>query len=671
MMQRLITFFLALLIVGSCKKDIESPSWDIDIIFPISHSKIDINNIVSDSNISIENNQSGIANLIFQQELLNINLDTLVKIDAIADEQTHTLDSASFEDVEIIDTATIGNAINEIPLLSFLLPDGSTNQIPYIPNIANQDTINIDASEYFETMTLYKGNLSVEIENNYPTDISNINITLINASNQNIIANFNFPLIETNTSAVKEVSIAGQTIDENLYAILNNMDVNESNGAVLIDYSDAIITTIKISDIGITEATAIFPEQQLTESYKEHSFDLGGAEIREIKIKQGTVKINVLSTLPNGKMVYNIPSLTKNGVPFTSGDLIIPEANSTNLTTFSFNFDGYVLDLTGQDGRENGDTINTIYTESFTFIDYTGNLEEINQTDSFYSFIEFDLTTEYAKGYLGQQTFDFTSENIQTNLFNSINSGELDLNNSKISISIDNFIGANCDLIINELTASNENIEVSANINNSLYNIDRAYLIGNEIVPSNTQIDISSDEIIEILPTKISTSASFYLNKNGFTSVEDFVYPEFPIKANLNVEIPLEIIANQITFIDTAKIDLPKETNYEIEKVYLSFNNGFPLEAKVDLIILDHNNLIIDTILQKSTINSAFTDENNIVTENSETTLEIEYSDLTNAKKLISIVSFSTKPENEHVNIYSQYRLDINLSAKINSRIGN
>ena len=671
MMQRLVTFFLALLIVGSCKKDIESPSWDIDIIFPISHSKIDINNIVSDSNISIENNQSGIANLIFQQELLNINLDTLVKIDAIADEQTHTLDSASFEDVEIIDTATIGNAINEIPLLSFLLPDGSTNQIPYIPNIANQDTMNIDASEYFETMTLYKGNLSVEIENNYPTDISNINITLINASNQNIIANFNFPLIETNTSAVKEVSIAGQTIDENLYAILNNMDVNESNGAVLIDYSDAIITTIKISDIGITEATAIFPEQQLTESYKEHSFDLGGAQIREIKIKQGTVKINVLSTLPNGKMVYNIPSLTKNGVPFTSGDLIIPEANSTNLTTFSFNFDGYVLDLTGQDGRENGDTINTIYTESFTFIDYTGNLEEINQTDSFYSFIEFDLTTEYAKGYLGQQTFDFTSENIQTNLFNSINSGELDLNNSKISISIDNFIGANCDLIINELTASNENIEVSANINNSLYNIDRAYLIGNEIVPSNTQIDISSDEIIEILPTKISTSASFYLNKDGFTSVEDFVYPEFPIKANLNVEIPLEIIANQITFIDTAKIDLPKETNYEIEKVYLSFNNGFPLEAKVDLIILDHNNLIIDTILQKSTINSAFTDENNIVTENSETTLEIEYSDLTNAKKLISIVSFSTKPENEHVNIYPQYRLDINLSAKINSRIGN
>ena len=39
-----------------------------------------------------------------------------------------------------------------------------------------------------------------------------------------------------------------------------------------------------ISDIGITEATAIFPEQQLTEKFREHTFDLGVAEIKEIGI---------------------------------------------------------------------------------------------------------------------------------------------------------------------------------------------------------------------------------------------------------------------------------------------------------------------------------------------------------------------------------------------------
>ena len=33
---------------------------------------------------------------------------------------------------------------------------------------------------------------------------------------------------------------------------------------------------------------------------------MGGAEIKEIGIKSGTVTVNVLSTLPNGKMIYNI-----------------------------------------------------------------------------------------------------------------------------------------------------------------------------------------------------------------------------------------------------------------------------------------------------------------------------------------------------------------------------
>ena len=267
----------------SCQHDLERPNWDVDLITPIAHTKMNINNMISDSSVSINEDASGFISLVFQEEFLNVNFDTLIKIDAIADEQTHTLDSASFEDVVIADTATIGETINEIPGLSFLLPNGSTTIIPDIPNIAQNDTINIDASEYFETMTLYKGTLIVEVKNNFPTDIANLVLTLVNASNQTNIADFSFPLIPTGSSVIDSVFIGGQTIDENIFAILNNMDISSSNGPVLIEYSDAIITTINISNIGITEATAIFPEQQLTEKLKEHSFDLGEAQITEIE----------------------------------------------------------------------------------------------------------------------------------------------------------------------------------------------------------------------------------------------------------------------------------------------------------------------------------------------------------------------------------------------------
>ena len=520
-------------------------------------------------------------------------------------------------------------------------------------------------------MTLYKGTLIVEVRNNFPTDIANLSLTLVNASNQTNIADFSFPLIPTGSSVIDSVFIGGQTIDENIFAILNNMDIISSNGPVLIEYSDAIITTINISNIGITEATAIFPEQQLTEKLKEHIFDLGEAQITEIGIKEGTVKINVLSTLPNGKMVYNIPSLTKNGIPFNSGDMIIPEATSNELTTFSFNFQGYVLDLTGQEGRLGGDTVNTIYTEAYTFIDYTGTLEEINQSDSFYSFIEFDLTTDYAKGYIGKDTIDFGPEIINTDIFNIIESGDIDLKEASMNININNYIGADAIMKINNLSALNEDTEVSAMIDGNMYDIQRASLTSNNsIIPTNTQINIDADEIIEILPNKINTSATFYVNPNGSSAQQDFIYPSQSINGNLNLEIPLNLIANNLAFVDTTNMTLPNEEEYEIDKIFLTINNGFPFDAEIKFILLDENNLIVDTLLNNTFILSASTDENNVVIENSTTTIEMDYSNFESVRKIVTYSKFSTVSNNEHIKLYSNYNLDVTLSAKINKKIG-
>ena len=672
-MKKIIYIFLGILALFSCKHELELPSWNIDLVIPVVHSRLSINNLISDSTTNIDQNESGIISLIFKEELININLDTLIKIDAIADEQTHTLDSASFADVIISDTATLGESINKIPLLSLVLPNGSSNIIPAIPSIASNDTISINASEYFETMNLYQGTLKLDIKNEYPTVISNISLTLINATNQNIIATFLFPLIPTGTTVSDSVSIAGQILDENLFAILDNMDVNASNGAVLIDYSDAIITTITISDIGITEATAIFPEQQLTETLKEHTFDLGGVQLNEVGIKSGTVTVNVLSTLPNGKMIYNIPSLKKNGVSFSSGDIIIPQATGTELTTFEFNFEGYKLDLTGEENRNGGDTINTIYTESFTFIDYTGTLETINATDSFYSYIEFDLTPEYATGFLGTDTISFGPEIIESDIFDFIQSGSIDFEQADMSININNFIGADMGLQITNLSTTNENTEVNASIdNNFIYEINRASQnIDNQINSTLTQINFEGDKLLEIFPNKFNTSATFYLNPYGQNVIEDFLYPEFTLDANINIEVPLKVNANNLTLVDTSEIEINEISNYEIQKVFFNIENGFPLDIKLKILLLDVNDIIIDTLVQDINIDAAQVDVNNIVVNNQMTTVEVDYQDFTNVKKAILISSLNTIPNNEYISLYSNYEIDIAISAKINKLLSN
>ena len=672
-MKKIIYIFLGMSALFSCKHELELPSWNIDLVIPVVNSKLSINNLIADSTTNINQNESGMISLIFQEELININLDTLIKIDAIADEQTHTLDSASFADVIISDTATLGESINEIPLLSLVLPNGSSNIIPAIPSIASNDTISINASEYFETMNLYQGTLKLDIKNEYPTDISNISLTLINATNQNIIATFLFPLIPTGTTVSDSVSIAGQILDENLFAILDNMDVNASNGAVLIDYSDAIITTITISDIGITEATAIFPEQQLTETLKEHTFDLGGVQLNEVGIKSGTVTVNVLSTLPNGKMIYNIPSLKKNGVSFSSGDIIIPQATGTELTTFELNFEGYKLDLTGEENRDGGDTINTIYTESYTFIDYTGTLETINATDSFYSYIEFDLTPEYATGFLGTDTISSGPEIIESDIFDFIQSGSIDFEQANMSINIKNFIGADMGLQITNLSSTNENTEVNASIdNNFIYEINRASQnIDNQINSTLTQINFEGDKLLEIFPNKFITSATFYLNPYGQNIIEDFLYPEFTLDANINIEVPLRVNANNLTLVDTSEIEINEISNYEIQKVFFNIENGFPLDIKLKILLLDVNDIIIDTLVQDINIDAAQVDINNIVVNNQITTVEVDYQDFTNIKKAILISSLNTMPNNEYISLYSNYEIDIAISAKINKLLSN
>ena len=680
MMKNILLISLTILLLFACKHELERPTWDVDMIVPLVHSQMNINDMLSDSNLNIIENEEGFVYLVFQQEFIDMNLDTLIKIDAIADEQTHTLDSASFADVVISDTATIGESIIEIPFGTILLPDGSTNSIPAIANVANEDTINIDASEYFETMTLYKGMLIIEIMNGYPSDLSNMSLSLINTTNQNLIATFSFPVIASGATVSDSISIAGETMDKNLLAILHNMDIIASNGPVLINYSDAVITTITIADIGITNATAIFPEQQLTETLKEHSFDMGGAQIKEIGIKSGTVTIYVLSTLPNGKMIYNIPSLKKNGLSFTSGEMLIPEATNTDLNAFEFNFQGYVLDLTGQNGRLGGDTINTIYTEAYTFIDSTGELETINYTDSFYSYVEFDVTAEYAKGYLGQDTIEFGPETKELTLFNKINADIFDLEKADLKIKFENFIGADAEIEINDFSTSNLNTTVLAGVDqngNTIighnYTIDRASLSGNglPINQSVTEIIIDADEMLEILPDKINTQATFYINPNGQATSDDFLYPDYPIKASMNMEIPLSFIAKNLTLIDTTEISISNQEDLEIDQLFITIKNGLPLDANLKLVLLDNQNLVIDTLLPETKVISALTDQNNLVSQISTTTIQMDYTNFNNVKKLISIASFNSTPINEFISIYNNYTIDITLSAKFKKTIGN
>jgi hypothetical protein len=672
MMKKILFITLTILLISACKHELEKPAWDIDVIVPIVHTKMTINNILPDSGLNITEDNNGFITLVYEESLLNVDYDSLLLLETTSEETTIKIDSVNFDDVVIEHIISIGSVINEIPFGTILFPDGSQRDIPAMPGIIENDTINIDANEYFETMTLYNGMLNIDLTNGYPTDISNVSFSIYNATNQNLIATFYTPLIESGETYTNSVSVAGETLDHLMIGVINNMDVDASNGLVPINYMDAITTKISITEIKIMEATAYFPNQLLHEEKVEESFELGSARLTEIGIKTGSVIINAVSTLPDtGTIIYAIPSLTKNGTIFETVVKVPPNINGEP-TQFTFSFDGYVMDLTGEMGRVGGDTVNTIYATLEAYLDSTGELETIHKVDSFYLFNEYFFTPEYAKGYIGQDTLAFGPETIETDVFDFIESGSIDLESAKISIAIDNYIGADASFQVNNLSAINDETEVNAQIdNNAMHIIERAILSAqNNITPTQTKINIEANEMLAIFPNKINTSATFYLNPNGQSAIEDFLFPAYPMEANLAVEIPLSFIATNLTFTDTSELEIEKNTDIDIERIYITIENGLPFSANLSLILIDESNNIIDTLTHNTTIFPAQLDANNIVNNYETTTIEMDYTDFETANKIVSISSFSTTQNNEFINIYSDYELDIKISAKLYRTIG-
>lgn len=669
-MKQLLLLLVTTLLLFSCKHELEKPTWDVDMIVPLAHTKLNINNIITDSATIISEDAEGFISLVYQESLLNVNYDSLIVLETESEEKSIRIDSVDFDDVVIEHNITIGSVINEVPFGTILFPDGSQRDIPAMPGIIQNDTIDIDASDYFESMTLYNGMLNLELINGFPTDISNVSFALYNSTNQNLIATFTTPLIESGDTYTESVSVAGETLDHIMIGLINNMDIDASNGLVPIDYTDAITTKISITDIKIMEATAYFPNQLLHEENVEESFELGAARLTEIGIKTGSVTINALSTLPDtGTIIYAIPSLSKNGTTFETEVKIPPNTNGVP-TQFVFNFDGYIMDLTGKEGRVGGDTVNTIYATLAAYLDSTGELETIHQVDSFYLFNEYAFTPEYAKGYIGQDTLLLGPETVETDVFDLIESGNIDLESAKISIAVNNYIGADAGFQINNLSASNGETEVNAVIhNNEIHIIERASLsAGNIITPTFSEIVIEANEMLEIFPNEISTSATFYLNPNEQAATEDFLFPAYPMEANLEVEIPLSFIANELTLSNSSEVEI--ENIEEIEILYISIENGLPLEATLTLIAMDEYDQVSDTLMNKQQVIAGISNANGRVIENSTSTLEIKNTDFTHIKSIKAVASFNTQPQQEYISIYSNYTMDITLSAKLSKTIG-
>ncbi len=675
---------LILSIFPSCQRDDDQSGWNMELLAPLIRTSLDISNLIDDSLLATDPDSS--LKIVYQSSLYDLSVDTLVGFNDTSVTKSYKLDSISLYDQTINYPVTLGQIAANAGIVGILIiaQNGNTVPIPAIPAISSAP-YPINADTLFESITLITGSLDISIDNGMPIDITNLQLEIRNTSNLALVATTTFPLIPAGGSVSQTVSLDGKTIEGDLTGQIINMESPGSGGnPVLVDTSNALNTTLTVYDLHPSSATAIFPAQDLVNKSQEVAFKFKNVKLTEAEVKSGQIKVSVFSTLQDSVyFTYNLPSASLGGVPF-SVYTVLPPAPSGGVSSFvkNYDMDGYYLQLTGA----NLDTFNTIYNTIVASIDSTGQIRTISLDDSVYTSLEFvDIIPAYARGYIGQDTIGVGPSQEILEVFDRITDGSLNVQDVTMSLSIENKIGADAQIKIGSLysvnTKNGSQVQLTGSALSNPIFINRATDMNGSppITPSYSQLILdnsnsNANAFISNLPNRIDYEFTIETNPNGNVSnYNDFIYSEELLGVDLNVEVPLSIIASDLTLVDTADISLGSADLSKIKDGVLTLisDNGFPFDANIQMYTIDVSGTITDSLFNNTMIAAAPVNASLKVTEKKRTKLlmpinEARVARLQNAKKLRIITKFDTNPTNTYLKIYSDYRIDFILTGDFN-----
>lgn len=428
-------------------------------------------------------------------------------------------------------------------------------------------------------------------------------------------------------------------------------------------------------------------DEVISNNISETTYDLGGPQLRTVIVKRGFVNFKVNSLIHEKvDFIYKIPCATIGGVPFTV-NVTVPAAVGSTPGVYNQTFDlaGYTIDLTGVAHNR----VNTIYTSLTAGVNPGGDSVLVNPSDVLTIDNTFsDMFPHYAKGYFGTNTINVGPDQTPFSMFSRITDGTLQLEDVDFKLKLENPIGLDARVYINNLTSMNTRTGNSISLVNAIVgspiNINRAAESGTTVYPTYANFPLTTSNsnikpMIENLPDHFGYALQIITNPMGNVSgSNDFIYSDQLLKAKMSMEIPLSLIATNLTLVDTFDIHLGSTggtQNLHSGTITLLANNGFPFDASIQIYMLDENNNISDSLYTyANTIDQAMVNSSLRVVGKKATKLVAQVSEsrmnlLYNAKKIKLKVKFNTASQSQYVKIYSDYSIDIKLIGDVNYTI--
>lgn len=477
-------------------------------------------------------------------------------------------------------------------------------------------------------------------------------------------------------------SILQANADSSMKIVFQN-DIYKLSMDTLFRIPDTTLSQVHIIPFPVTfSAGQIVVNNNLSET----TYNLQGVQLRSTTVKSGFVHYQIKSKIKEiTNFVYSIPCAKLNGAPFTI-NVSVPAAvgNTPGIYDQTYDLSGYVIDLTGI----NQNKVNTLFTSFTALVSPLGQPVLVNNTDSLIVNNTFyDIIPSYAKGYFGQNTIDVGPSETKFALFDRIVDGTLQLENVNFNLKIENPIGLDARVYFNNLSSVNSRTGTTINLSNSIIgsaiNINRAAESGGTVYPTYANIPLTVNnsnikQMIENLPDKFGYSMQIISNPLGnISGSNDFIYSDQLMKAQMNMEIPLSLIATNLTLVDTLDLNISNNGVQKVNNAIITLfaDNGFPFDASLQMYLLNDANATIDSIFDNANIiDEAPINSNFRATGKRLTKIAIPIStnkmDLLYAtKKIMLKIKFNTSAQPQYIKIYSEYSIDVKLVGDFNYTI--
>lgn len=456
----------------------------------------------------------------------------------------------------------------------------------------------------------------------------------------------------------------------------------------LVRIPDTVITT----PVSFTQpVTNLPPGSEFIPFVTFTKFNLGGIGLRHVRIREGRVRVVIRSEL--GTPVdfnYSLPLAYLWGNAFNFSTRVeagSPESPSS--TEFTFDLRHYELDLRTSTQTQ----VNTI--EGRYIIRTADDGVPVSMAANvpfFFIDLHFEgLVPDYGRGYFGQQEETVDEDLDDIDVLSRITDGALLLDSVTVDLNIVNGVGADATFRMGHLrsinTRTGSTVELQHAIVGSAQNLSRAIDIngtaeGVQASQLNFRLDNSNSNIksiIENLPDRLGFAFDFNINPLGNVSLgNDFFYYDRPFEAKMAVNVPLRASMQNLTLVDTLEWDLSE--NAAVQSINhgsftLVAKNGFPLQGKVELILLDENHLAVGTLVEELTVAEPVLDADMKVVAPKESRHLIPVPEsladqITQAKFARLKVTFDSSAQPELIDIYAHYGIEIKLIADLNVNLG-